>query len=71
MKDAPFVEAPVAADSSDSDAQAARKRLSAILADLNPAGGKTVPEGADEKTKAERKAKKAAQKAAQKAAANK
>jgi arylsulfatase A len=71
MKDAPFVEAEVPADSSDPDAQAARKRLSAILADLNPAGGKTVPEGADDKTKAERKAKKAAAKAAAKAAGKK
>ncbi|HMC09659.1 MAG TPA: sulfatase-like hydrolase/transferase [Pirellulaceae bacterium] len=64
MKDSPFVEAPVAADSTDPAAQAARKRLSAVLADLNPAGGKTVPAGADDKTKAEKKAKKQAQKAA-------
>ena len=68
MKDSPFVEAPVPSDSTDPAAQAARKRLAAVLSDLNPAGGKTVPEGADDKTKAERKAKKAAQKAAAKAA---
>src|SRR5207237_1671297 len=42
MKDSPFVEALVAADSADASAQAARKRLAAVLADLNPAGGKTV-----------------------------
>jgi arylsulfatase A len=58
MKDAPFVEAEVAADSVDPAAQAARKRLAAVLADLNPAGGKTVPP-VDPKAKAERKAKKA------------
>jgi arylsulfatase A len=68
MKDSPFVEAPVSTDSTDPAAQAARKRLAAVLADLNPAGGKTVPPGADDKTKAERKAKKAAAKAAAKAA---
>jgi arylsulfatase A len=68
MKDAPFVEQPVPTDSTDASAQSARKRLAAVLSDLNPAGGKTVPTGADAKTKAERKAKKAAQKAAAKAA---
>jgi len=68
MKDAPFVEQLVPADSSDPAAQAARKRLASVLADLNPAGGKTVAPGADAKTKAERKAKKAAQKTAAKAA---
>jgi arylsulfatase A len=51
MKDAPFVEAPVAADSTDPAAQAARKRLSAVLAELNPAGGKTVPPDAGKKAK--------------------
>jgi len=64
MKDAPFVEAPVSAESTDPAAQAARKRLSAVLADLNPAGGKTVPP-VDEKTKAEKKAKKQAKKQAE------
>src|SRR5262249_45366418 len=64
MKDSPFVEAPIAADSKDPAAQAARKRLTAVLAALNPAGAKTVPP-VDEKTKAERKAKKQAKKQAE------
>src|SRR5262245_27048634 len=63
MKNSPFVEEPVSADSKDPAAQAARKRLAAVLADLNPAGGKTVPP-VDEKTKADRKAKKQAKKQA-------
>src|SRR5262249_24203783 len=54
MKDAPFVEALVPAISSDPQAQAARKQLQAVLSELNPAGGKTVPPGADAKTKAEK-----------------
>jgi arylsulfatase A len=66
MKDAPFVEALVPADSTDAAAQAARKRLQAVLTELNPAGGKTVPAGADAKTKAEKKAKRQAKKAAAK-----
>ncbi len=44
MKDAPFVEAPVAADTKDDAAVAARKRLQAVLAELNPAGGRTISE---------------------------
>ena len=64
MKDSPFVEALVPADSGDPQAQVARKRLQAVLTELNPAGGKTVPEGGDAKAKAEKKAKRAAQKAA-------
>jgi arylsulfatase A len=43
MKDAPFVEEPVSATSTDPDAQAARKRLQAVLDELNPAGGKIEP----------------------------
>ena len=63
MKDAPFVEAPVPADSTDPAAQAARKQLQSVLAELNPAGGKTV--GADDgkakpKKRANRKKKPAA-----------
>jgi arylsulfatase A len=42
MKDSPFVEQLVAADSKDQTAAAARKRLQAVLEKLNPAGGKTV-----------------------------
>ncbi len=43
MKDAPFAEIPLAADSTDTAAVAARKRLQAVLAQLNPAAGKTEP----------------------------
>jgi arylsulfatase A len=43
MKDAPFVEAPIAADSSDAAAAAARKQLQAVLDELNPAAGKVAP----------------------------
>ena len=42
MKDAPFVEQLVPADSKDEAAVAARKRLTAVLDKLNPAGGKTI-----------------------------
>ena len=69
MKNAPFVEALVPADASDAAAQAARKRLEAVLKELNPAGGKTVPAGAaNGKNKGQKKAKR---QAAQKADANK
>jgi arylsulfatase A len=40
MKDAPFVEKPVAADSADADARAAREKLQKVLDGLNPKGGK-------------------------------
>jgi arylsulfatase A len=56
MKDAPFVEAPVPADTTDPQALAAKKRLQVALDELNPAGGKTVPPGAG-KNKAGKKAK--------------
>lgn len=39
MVDAPFAEKPVAADTSDPAAIAARQRLQQVLAQLNPAGG--------------------------------
>jgi len=58
MLDAPFVEAPVAADTTDPAAQAARQRLQAVLAELNPAGGKIEPErrnGPKAQKKAQRK----------------
>ncbi len=42
MKDSPFVEQLVAADSKDQTATAARKRLQTVLDKLNPAGGKTI-----------------------------
>ena len=41
MSDAPFVEKPIAPDADTEPSKAARTRLSAILAELNPAGGKT------------------------------
>ena len=44
MKDAPFVEAPVAPDAKDEAAATARKRLQAVLAELNPAGGRVISE---------------------------
>ena len=40
MTDAPFVEKPVPADTTDAEAIAARKRLQAVLDQLNPAAGK-------------------------------
>lgn len=43
MTDAPFVEKLVAADTQDAGAGAARKRLQAVLDQLNPAAGKTAP----------------------------
>jgi arylsulfatase A-like enzyme len=53
MAEAPFVEKLVPAETQSADAAAARKRLQATLAQLNPAGGKTetVPEGAGKKAK--------------------
>jgi arylsulfatase A len=42
MKDSPFVEKLVPADSTDKLAVAARKRLQAVLDKLNPAGGRTI-----------------------------
>lgn len=43
MKEAPFEEKLVPADSKDAGAAAARKRLQGVLDNLNPAGGKTEP----------------------------
>ena len=45
MSDAPFVEKPIAAGAESDDAKAARQRLAAALAELNPAGGKTDAQG--------------------------
>lgn len=42
MSDSPFVEAPVGDESRDPRAAVARRRLGAVLAQLDPAGGKTV-----------------------------
>jgi arylsulfatase A len=40
MKDAPFVERPVAADTTDAEARAAREGLKKVLDSLNPGSGK-------------------------------
>jgi arylsulfatase A len=41
MSDAPFTEKPVAAEADTTDSKAARERLAKVLAELNPAVGKT------------------------------
>jgi arylsulfatase A len=41
MSDAPFTEKPVAASADTAESKAARERLTKVLAELNPAGGKT------------------------------
>jgi arylsulfatase A len=56
MSDAPFVEKPVAASADTEASKAARARLTAVLAELNPAGGKADGEGGKAK-KAEKKKK--------------
>ena len=43
MKDAPFVEKPVPADTTDAEALSAKKRLQGVLDRLNPAAGKQPP----------------------------
>lgn len=58
MDDAPFVEAAVAADSKQPEALEARKRLQAVLDELNPQAGTTEPAG-DGKAKKNKKGKKA------------
>ena len=45
MSDAPFVEKLVTPDADTEQSKAARQRLSAALAELNPAGGKTDRDG--------------------------
>ena len=45
MSDAPFVETPVAPTADTDQSKAARQRLSAALAELNPAAGKTDRDG--------------------------
>ena len=61
MSDAPFVEKPVAASADTDASKAARARLTTVLADLNPAAGKTDGGGGAKKAgkKGERKMKKA------------
>ena len=53
MNDAPFVEKPVAAADDSEASKAARARLTAVLADLNPAAGKT--DGGDGKKPGKKK----------------
>ena len=56
MKNAPFEEIPVPTDSKDEVATAARARLSAALAELNPAGGfKGEGSGRGDKSKKKKK----------------
>lgn len=64
MKDSPFVEEPVASDSKDQAAVAARKRLQAVLDKLSPATGKTI--SAEEEAAGKNRAKKQKQKQGQK-----
>ena len=45
MSDAPFVEKPVAPEADTEASKAARQKLTAVLAELNPAAGKTDPGG--------------------------
>ena len=52
MSDAPFVEKPVAATADTDASKSARERLTKVLADLNPAAGKTAgPDEGDGKRK--------------------
>jgi arylsulfatase A len=62
MSDAPFVEKLAASDAENNEAKAARKQLQAVLDELNPAAGKTVPPDDRADKKAKRKARKAAAK---------
>ena len=45
MSDAPFVEKPIAPENDTDKSKAARQRLTAVLEQLNPAGGKTDRDG--------------------------
>lgn len=74
LKDAPFVEKPVAAGEGGDEAAAARKRLQAVLERLNPAGGKTISAADQDAEKARaqaRRKKQAAQDGAAKPAGGK
>jgi arylsulfatase A len=64
LKEAPFEEKLVPADTKDAEAVAARKRLQGVLEQLNPAGGKT--EASDAGATKNRKAGKAGRKAQRK-----
>lgn len=64
MSDAPFTEKPVAADTKDAAALAARRRLQAALDGLNPAGG--IPDTGDESGRHAKNVKEKAEKAEKK-----
>jgi arylsulfatase A len=57
MSDAPFVEKPVAASADTDASKAARARLTAVLAELNPANGKTDRDTDEGKKKKRKQAK--------------
>ena len=57
MGDAPFVENPVPPEADTQSSKTARHRLTAVLAELNPAAGKTDAGGAKRPGKAQGKAK--------------
>jgi hypothetical protein len=60
MSDAPFIEKPVAPEADTETSKAARARLAAVLAELNPAAGKTDADGGGKmKKKKGKKGKKA------------
>jgi arylsulfatase A len=62
MSDAPFVEKPIAATADTETSKSARQHLTAVLAELNPAAGKTDQNGAakGKKNPRENRAKKTA-----------
>ncbi len=55
MSDAPFVEKPVPASADTPASKAARQRLTAVLKELNPAGGKTDSAGGGAKQKKQKR----------------
>lgn len=61
MSDAPFVEKPVDATADTDASKAARARLTVVLAELNPAGGKSDGGGAGGKARQNRPGRKKAQ----------
>ena len=73
MSDAPFVEKPITPEADTDPSKAARKRLSAVLTELNPAAGKADQDGGADAAPATPEPKpraKAGKKAQRKAAAN-
>jgi arylsulfatase A len=64
MSGAPFVEKPVANDTTDEAAKGARSRLQGVLDQLNPSGGKVLSNSDTKEARKERRRKKKAQEAA-------